>query len=258
MADEPVVDPTPQRPEYLLDKFQTEAEQARGYAEVEKKMRQMEVEMKEQAQSFTAALEGLQPVPAPQQFNGQQQQAFDPNLTAYATAYEQGDVAGMLAAQAQYTTAPVIDAVSRLLDERLSSLTPAVEAASKAQREHDIRLAEGLVERQLGPDKYAELLPRVKELIMDNPNWLPTATSVEGYAASIVNVAKLAGHDVLQRTVADFEQERAAKLAAQTLSGGYNRPAGNPDADRAEFERIKNTATGSFAEVLANAQRNAG
>ena len=161
----------------------------------------------------------------------------------------------MLAAQAQYTTAPVIDAVSKLLDERLSSLTPAVEAASKAQREHDIRLAEGLVERQLGPEKYAELLPRVKELIMDNPNWLPTATSVEGYAASIaVRATALNRLDVLQRAVADFEQERAAKLSAQTLSGGYNRPAGNPNADRAEFERIKNTATGSFAEVLARAQ----
>lgn len=257
MADEPTTpaEETPaERPEWLLERFQTPEAQAQAYAEAQAEMNRLRSQMEQERQSFSAALESIQTTPPP---TGTGQQ-FDPAVTAYAHAYEQGDVAAMLAAQAEFTMRPTVEAVGKLLDERLGALTPAVEAATAAQREHDIRLAEGLVERTIGPDRYAEILPRIREIVADHPNYLPQATSVEGYRDAILNVAKLAEHDTLVKTVAQLEQERADKLAAQTLSGGYNRPVGNPDADRAEFERIKATPTGTFQELLDRGAANAG
>ena len=239
MSETPPETPPEGRPAWLPEQFETPEAMAEAYANLRPEMNRLQTEMQRERDTFAAALEGMQQAtPTPPQYGAPQQ--YDPAMSAYAAAYEAGDVQGMLAAQAQYTMAPTIDAVGRLIDEKLGQLAPQVQAAATAQREHDLRLAEGLAERQLGPDKYAQLLPRIRELAADNPNWLPSSSSVEGYASSILNIAKLAEHDHLQRTVAELEQERSDKLAAQTLSGGYNRPQADQDAARAEFDRIKN------------------
>ncbi len=254
MADEPTPqDAPPERPEWLPEQFQTPEALAESYQNLRAESDRMRNEMQRDRESFTAALETFQQQPAPPPPNGPQ--TYDPAMSAYAAAYENGDIQGMLAAQAQYTLNPTIEAVGRLIDEKLSAITPAVQQAQAAQREHDLRLAEGLVERQLGPERYLELLPRIRELAADNPNYLPTSTSVEGYAASIMNIAKLAEHDTMQRRITEFEQERQEKLGAQTLTGGYNRPTVDPDAARADFERVKNTSTGSFEEMMARSRQ---
>lgn len=247
---------TPERPEWLLDRYQNAEEQARAYAESQAEMHRMRQQMEQERASFTQALEGLQQAEPPQhaQVPGQQQ-AFDPAMSAYAMAYESGDIQGMLAAQAQYTMQPTIEAVGRLIDEKLGQITPAVQQAQAAQREHDLRLAEGLVERTLGPDQYAELLPRIRELAADHPNYLPQQTSVEGYRDAILNIAKLAQHDILARENEQLRQEQAEKRAAQTLTGGFNRSPADMDAAKAEFERIKGTQTGSFSELMQRARQ---
>ncbi len=256
MPDDVTPDPeaTPERPEWLLPKYDSVDAQAQAYAESQAEMNRMRSQMEQERQSFTAALEGFQqqPAPPPQQFNGQQ---YDPALSAYTQAWEQGDVQGMLAAQAQYTMNPTIEAVGRLIDEKLGSLTPAVEQAQAAMRESNLRLAEGLVERELGPERYTALIPKVSEMVASDRSLMPDLPSVEAYRDRILFLARNAEHEQLMRENEAFRQEQQDKRNAQTLSGGYNRPAGDPDADRAEFERIKNTPTGSFAELLANNAR---
>ena len=262
MADEPAVTPeTPpgeERPSWLLDRFESPEAQAQAYAESQAEMNRMRSQMEQERQSFTSALEGMQQqAPAPPQF-GNGQQAFDPALSAYTQAWEAGDAQGMLAAQAAYVQAPVIDAVGRLIDEKLSAITPAVQEAQAQARQQNIMLAEGLVERELGAERYNAIKGRVSEIVASDPlRWLPAGQSSETYKTAIIDVVKLAEHDSLQRQVVELQQERADKLAAQTLSGGYNRPQGNPDADKAEFERIKNTKTGSFQELMDSARRQA-
>ncbi len=255
MADEPTTTPPedtpPERPDWLADRYSSVEDQAKAYAESQAEMNRMRSQMEQERQSFTAALEGMQaPAPAPQQG-----QAFDPALSAYAAAYEQGDVQGMLAAQAQYVQAPVIDAVGRLIDEKLSAITPAVQAAQAQERENTIRLAEGMVERIIGADRYAELAPQISAIAADHPHYLPQSSSAEGYRDAILNMAKLAEHDSLVRTNAELVQERNDKRAAQTLSPGYNRQALPADAAQAEFDRIKNTPGGTFAELLENSRK---
>ncbi len=256
MADEPTPAPD-DRPEWLAEKYTTVEEQARAYAEAQVEMNRAQesekraiAEREQERQSFTAALEGMQaPAPAPQQG-----QAFDPALSAYAAAYEQGDVQGMLAAQAQYVQAPVIDAVGRLIDEKFQAFGPAVDQVRADVRQNNIMLAQGVVERTLGPEQYAAVMPAVQELVATNRDLLPDFPSVEGYADRILFLARNADYDRVQRENAAYAQEQADKRAAQTLSPGYNRQALPADAAAAEFERIKNTPTGSFQELLARSR----
>jgi hypothetical protein len=250
MADEPTPTEIPAeggRPDGLPEKFQSVEALAAAYEESQREMSRAQTQSQQQQEQFAAALENLQQQAPPQY---PQQPAYDPTVSAFTQAWEQGDAQGMMNAMAQNSTAQTVDAVGRLMDEKFAQLTPAVQAATVAQREHDLRLAEGLAERELGSERYRELLPRIREIASDNGNLLPQASSVEGYAASILQIAKLAEYDTIVRQNEELQAERDEKLAAQTLTGGYSRSTVNPDWAKAEFERIKGTQTGSFEEMM--------
>jgi hypothetical protein len=104
--------------------------------------------------------------------------------------------------------------------------------------------------RQLGPDRYQEMLPVIRELVADNPHYLPTNGTVEGYAQAINAVVKLAEHDQLQRRVAELEQERAEKLAAQTVTGAGRGSIYTEDEQEAMRQRIRNAPERSVGALF--------
>ncbi len=255
MADEPTPqDAPPERPEWLPEQFQTPEALAESYQNLRAESDRMRNEMQRDRESFTAALETFQQQPAPPPQNGYPQQQFDPAMSAYTQAMEVGDYQAALQAQAQFNINAMLPAVANLMKEEMGALTPAVQAAQAAERENSIRLAEGLVEREIGTERYASLAPKISELQQEN-KFLPQAGSVETYASAIRHMVKLADYDRLAKAELDWEQERVEKLGAQTLTTGYNRPTVDQDAARADFERVKNTPTGSFEEMMARGRQ---
>lgn len=253
MADEPVVEAEGKAPEgkpaWLPDRFETPEALAKGYEESQAEMNRLRAASEQERTQFAAALEAMQtPTPQAPSNNG-----FDPDVAAYNDAYERGDTAAMLRIQAQAAAKEVVPAVAQLIDARLGEMTPAIEAQQAHVRESSIRMAEDVVTRNLGPDVYQELLPTIRTLIADHPNYLPQSASVEGYAAAILDVAKLAQHDALIADNARLQAEITEKTNAQLLTGGGNRSVYTPDQQKAEFERIKNTPAGSFSEALRGA-----
>lgn len=249
MADEN--QETPERPEWLEQRFESVDAQAQAYAESRKEMDRMRSQMEMERQQYSAALEAIetraqQQPPAQQEI---QSQGYDPMAAAYERAYAEGDVNAMLRIQTDFSTKNTVDAVGRLLDERLSALQKPVEANAAAMRNSQIMMAEEMVRRQIGSEKYQELYPRISELVQDHPNFLPAEASIEGYATAITDLAKLAEHDTLNSRIASLEAERAEKLQAQTVPGAGIRSAFTPDQQAAEWERIKNAPNDSYAAM---------
>ncbi len=263
MADEQTPDPQAEggeRPEWLLDRFQTTEAQAQAYAESQAEMSRLRTQMEQERNSFASALEGFQTpqAPPPQPFGNGQPQAYDPAMSAYAVAYENGDVQGMLNAQAQFTLQPTIEAVGRLIDEKLSAITPAVQAAQVAQREHDLRMAEGVVERQIGEERYKQVLPRVRELVAvhviaveldvrrgnhdrddlaHRPHWqldrevLTSATVLRGPEVALA----IHRREVVQRDFQRADGQRQAQKSLAELPGSAEHPFDECVVDRIDI-----------------------
>lgn len=249
MADEVVVE-TPERPEWLEDKFKTPEDQAQAYAAAQAEMHRLRQQGEQERQQFQAALESMQTQQQTQQVPVIQSQGFDPGAAELEQAYERGDYSAIMRIQAEAAARATVPAVAQLIDQKLGEMTPTIEAQQAHVRESSIRMAEQLVAQQLTPEKYKELLPGIQAQIADNPNFLPQSASVEGYATAILNVAKLAEHDTLAQQVEALTKERNEKLAANQLSPGGNRSIYTQDEQQAYIDRIKNTPVGSFNEVL--------
>ena len=248
MADEN--QETAERPEWLDQRFESVEAQAQSYAEARREMDRMRSQMETERAQYTAALEAIEsraPQPPPQQEI--QSQGFDPLASAYERAYAEGDTAAMMKISADYASQNTLKAVSQLLDDKLGDLKKPIEENSAATRQSQIMMAEEVVKREISPEKYQELYPKISELVQDHPHFLPASSSVEGYAAAIRDLAKLAEHDTLKRSLAELEQERAEKLQAQTVPGAGVRSAFTPDQQAQEWERIKNAPNDSYASM---------
>ncbi len=234
-----------------LEQFKTPEDLAKSYMELRPEMDRMRSEMERERQQFAETLSSLNDVretPAP---NGNGQPQFDPSVAAWGNAIEQGDYAQAMQIAQQSMQQPLVAAVGNLLDERFQQLQPAMQAQEAAQRQTMIQMAEDLVARTLGPEQYEALLPAIKEQVAANPHYLPAASSVEGYRDAILNVAKLADYDAQRARVEAFEQDRAEKLSAATMTGsGRVAQVATGDVAKQEFDRIKNTPTGSYSELM--------
>lgn len=209
----------------------------------------MRSQMETERAQYTAALDAIEQRANAIQTPPQQEiaaQGFDPMQAAYERAYAEGDTAQMMKISADYAAKNTLDAVGKLLDDKLGEFRPAIESTQAAQRESQIRMAEDIVSRQLGHDNWRELLPQVSTLIQDHPHYLPQAASVEGYAAAILDVAKLAQHDSLSKTVEQLQAERLEKLQAQTVPGAGVRSAFTPDQQKDEWSKIVNAPNDSY------------
>jgi hypothetical protein len=243
------------RPEWLPDNFQTPEALAESYAQLRPEMDRMRSQFESERQQFQEILTQQQ-----QQFESlaAQQQApqqaselamANPLVDAFGRGYEEGDPARMLQAAAQYTQQPLIEAVGRLMDEKLSALSPQMQQQQAFQREANLRMAEANYAARIGHEQYQQLMPAISNVLSANQNWLPENGTVEGYEAAIDNAAKLAQHDSLVSRLAAAEQERNEKLAAQTLSGAGRGSVYTQDEQEAMRDRIRNADNTSYAQL---------
>jgi hypothetical protein len=183
------------------------------------------------------------------------QQQFDPLIATFARAAEEGDYVTMARASADLSARGTVDAVAKLLEERLAPLSPALEETQRHQREANLRMAEDVVQRTLGPERYQALFPTISATLQENGHWLPQGVgTVDGFTQAILTAAKLAETETKDKRISELEAELAEKRAAQTLTGGGVRSAFTTDEQQAEWQRIKDAPTGSYSEMMARAR----
>lgn len=251
MPDEPV---TPEAevaawspPEGWPEQFKSPEALLKSYQELRPEMDRLKSEREAERAQFAETLAALEQTPPAQQ----RQQTFDPSVAAWTDAIERGDYAQAMRIQAEASQQSMLDAVGQVLDQRFQQLQPTIEAQSAAQREASLRMAEDLVGREIGADRYMAALPRIQEILAEKPHYLPPAASVEGYRDAILDVVRLAEHASQQERLAAYEAEQREKQAAQTLtSSGRVANVATGDAAAQEFDRIKNAPQGSYAELM--------
>jgi len=257
MAEEQGAD---ERPEWLPEQFQSPEALAESYAQLRPEMDRMRSQFDQERAQFQQLLEQqqeqFQQLVAEQQQRPPQPQnelgLANPLVEAFGRGYEEGDPARMIQAAAQYTQQPLIEAVGRLMDEKLSALNPALQQQQAFQREANLRMAEANYAARIGQEEYRELMPSISSILSQNTNWLPENGTVEGYEAAIDNAAKLAQHDSLVNRMKALEAERAEKLAAQTLTGSGRGSVFSEDEAEAMRNRIRNADNSSYAQLRAN------
>jgi len=232
-----------------LEQFKSPDDLAKSYLELRPEMDRLRSQLEAERAQFAETISALgEQQPAHEsQGNGQ----FDPSVSAWTKAMEDGDYATAMRIQAEMAQKPLLDAVGKVLDDRFEKLQPTLEAQSAQQRQTAITMAEDMVAKEIGTDQYAALLPQIQELVAANPHYLPSGSSVEGYRDAILNVAKLASYDAQQKQLAALQAERAEKAQAQTLTGsGRVAQVVQGDAAQQEVERIKATRVGSYGELM--------
>lgn len=245
MADEPEI--IVEEPRKYAGKYDSPEALESAYSEVQAEMNRMRSQSEQERAQFAAALEAI---PAQQEPRQQSNGGFDPDVAAYEQAYERGDTASMLRIQGEIAARAVVPAVSQIIDSKMSEMTPAIEASQAANRQAAIERAEAQVAEVIGADTYRELLPTLRTLIADKPNYLPSAASSEGYAEAILDVVKIAQHDKLVSDKTRLEQEIAEKQSAQIVSGGGSRSVYTQDEQAAFVQAVKDTKLGTFAETF--------
>jgi hypothetical protein len=109
-------------------------------------------------------------------------------------------------------------------------------------------MAEEQVQRVFGEERWAELAPKVQEQLSTRP--LPQTPSVEGYASHILDVARLVDYDRLTKANQTLEQERQAKLNAQTLDNGAARVQLTARKDEDMWNEIKKADAGGWSNIV--------
>lgn len=234
----------PELPDWVEERFRSAENpveaQARSYAEAQREMNRVRSESERQQREFSEALSSLSAQPEQPQYAPQS----DPLLAAAQRAYEEGDVTTLLAIQAQISQA----ATAQILDQRLGQLDERFQGVTAQDREISLRMAEEQVQRVFGEERWTQLAPKVQEQLSSRP--LPQTPSVEVYASHLLDLARLADYDRLTQANAALEEERRAKLNAQTLDGGGARVQLTAPRDEDGWAEIKNADSGSWNRVV--------
>lgn len=234
-----------EKPDWLLDKFKTPEEQARAYAEAERRMAQLQTQLDQERQQFAETIQSVQSTI--QQPEPQYNPAQDPIVMQYAKAVEEGDAQTMLAINLQLQQRML----EQTLDQKFKALDTQFQTSTNADREMAITLA---TERVKGDyQDWEALAPRIGEVLQQRPHWIPPGASVEAFETTLREVADLViAQDVKQQAAKD-EADRIAKLQAQGLTGTGARQA-TPEQQAASWEAIKNVDLGGYAGIIRGAR----
>lgn len=237
-------EPTPERPAWLPEKFESGEAFAQSYAEAEKEMARLRNDSQRQEREFTEALQRIEASTAQRQpaYNPQQ----DPLLSAAQRAWDDGDMATFMAINAQVSQVATRD----ILKEELKDLREAQGGATNADKEIAFRLAEQQVAPIWGDRWSADLAPKLNDLIAANPSLLPATPSVEGYAQALTSLAKQIDYDRLSAAQTAQDQERAAKLQANTLGASTARVPTNTDEKKQAWEEIKGADNRGWSNLV--------
>jgi hypothetical protein len=211
-------EPTPEteRPEWLDERFASVEDQAKAYAESEKKMTQTQQQYRDIERRLDALAEQQQTEQAqqthPQPFEGIQAQA--PLVQQYQEAVETGDVMTQLGIQALLAQQAAEQAMSK-------AQPPQQEIDQQAQV--FAHLAEQETANRFG-EEWEALKPEVGQLLSEHPHLLPDT----GDLAQTVNALSMVAEMVKARqstgVQAAQDAGRQQKLLAQGMSGSAGRP----------------------------------
>jgi len=235
----------PERPEWLLDKFETPDAQAQAYAEAEREMGRMREEMARERDQFQNALQNLQDLrpeepPMPQQVYNPDQ---DPLLQQYQQALDVGDARALLAINLELNRQMTRD----VIQEQMKDLSGRVEMNQNVDREVAITLATERVARQ--HDDWEEIAPDVGRLLQQNSEWIPTTSSIEAYEKAIGQAARVVKAERYMAERDSGERVRQEKLATQGLTGESAR-IGIVDDLKQEWEAVKNAKLTGYRGMI--------
>lgn len=234
------------RPDWLPENFKTPEDLAKSYDESRREMDKLRSERDEERAQFAAALERIEAATTTQQ---QREPTGDPQanqlLSAYAQAVEAGDAAAMLSIQLALNQ----QATAQVIDERLGKLTPQLESQSKADRDIAFEIASERVAKQYG-DQWPDVQPEVQKWLKEHQSWLPTTNSPEAFEQVIREGASIIVNAKAAEQLAAAQQDREAKLTAQTATGGAS--GKHPivtDEKKAAWNEVVNADVGSYSQA---------
>jgi hypothetical protein len=234
------------RPEWLLEKFESPEAQAQAYAEAEREMSRMREEMSRQADQFQAALQNLEQL-RPEEPNYPPQQVYspeqDPMLVQYQNALDMGDARSMLAIQLELQRQMTTEAIQ----QGMKDLNGRVERGQETDREVAITLATERVARQ--HEDWEELAPEVGRLLQQNSEWIPTNSSIEAYEKAIGQAARVIKAERVLAEQQRSDRTREQKLATQGLTGESARVM-SPEEAQAEWDKIRNTKLTGYSGII--------
>jgi hypothetical protein len=241
-----------ERPEFLLEKFETAEDQAKAYAEAEREMSRMREEMQRDRDQFTAALQNLEELrPQEQQPYQQpaQQQPYDPNadplMQQYQQALDMGDARALLAINMELNR----QMTQQVVQESMKSLNSQVEQGQGTDREVAITLATERIARQ--HEDWEEIAPDVGRLLQQNTEWIPSVASIDAYekaigqAARVVKAEKILADNQRQETV------RQQKINTQGLTGDSARVL-SPEETQREWDTVRNAKLTGYSGILGS------
>ena len=238
-----------ERPDFLLEKFDSPEEQAKAYAEAEREMSRMREEMTREREQFAAALQNLEELRPPEQQVSPPQQAYDPTndqlLQAYQQALDMGDARALLAINLDLNR----QMTQQAIQEGMKDISGRVEKSQDVDREVAITLATERVARQ--HSDWEELAPDVGRLLQQNAEWIPSSASIEAYEKAIGQAARVVKADRILADQARNENVRQQKIASQGLTGDSARVA-SPEEQQREWDMVKNAKLTGYQGILGS------
>jgi len=239
-----------ERPEWLLEKFESPEAQAQAYAEAEREMGRMREEMARDRDQFQNALQSLQELrveeermptsqPLPQTYAPEN----DPLLQQYQQALDMGDARALLAINLELNR----QMTQQAIQEGMKDLSGRVERSADVDREMAVTMATERVARQ--HDDWEEIAPEVGRLLQQNSEWIPTNSSVEAYERAIGQAARVVKAERVLSAQQSEERVRAEKIASQGLTGGSARLL-SPEESQKEWEAVKNAKLTGYSGIL--------
>lgn len=248
-ADEPTpIEPEPERPEWLPEKFKTPEELARSYGEVEKEAGRLRSELGTERSNFAETLARIEAQGQQRQQEPAYNPSTDPMIVQYGQALEAGDYAQAMMIQAVVNS----QTVATVIDEKMAALKPALSAQEEANREVAFTMAQNRVSAEYG-ERWEELQPQVFKMLNDRPHWMPQVPTVEGYASVLKEAAQVVESERIVRENAAAERDRLAKLNAQGITGNTSRaPLTGEAAAAAEqtWADVQNAPTGGYGNLI--------
>jgi len=233
-------EPEPERPDYLLDKFKTAEDQARGYAEAERRMNEAvegQRRLEQQVAALTEAVEGFRVHPD----DGRTQQGDDQIRARLNQSFDEDPIGTIAYLAQQYA--------SSAIDERFAAMQQQQNPAMQMQQERDNQLLAMMVDQRLGEtiDDWDEYRDRVGQEIVNDQTLIPQEVlyNPEATVNAIRRVYQMVkANDIIEQNQNGTFVTTQMKRQAQTMSGSGVR---NPDADPTDekMDALRNAVVGS-------------
>jgi hypothetical protein len=239
-----------ERPDFLLEKFETSEDQAKAYAEAEREMSRMREEISREREQFASALQNLEAMrPDEQTYQQPQQPAYnqdnDPLLQQYQQALDMGDARALLAINLELNRQMTQQAVQ----EGMKDLNGRVEKNQEVDREVAITLATERIARQ--HEDWEELAPEVGRLLQQNSEWIPSSPSVDAYEKAIGQAARVIKADRILAAQERGETVRQQKIASQGLTGESARVQAQEELNK-EWDQVRNAKLTGYSGVIGS------